>query len=251
MKESIQRSGNEVAIVMYNAPLPPKYFRLSKKFLRTLFVVTPIVLVSLLGGLFIWGLGTRFREVPSPTFPVQMSASEIKISSLETELSQLKYSNVQLVEKLAAQGAGGAAKAAGEDPYLMNIRRPYGMQNFISKNLVTADQFEFVQEPGKTALKFQIISTTLENRVTGHVLVFMVSDSGTIAYPKAANASLGEGVKYTLGEPFAVARLRPTNAVFETILNDPSAKFLIYIFSREGDLLLIKETQSFSNEAKK
>lgn len=249
MKESIQRPGGEVAIVIYDAPLPPKYFRLSKKFLRTLFVVVPVVLTLVVGGFFLWGLWSRVQDAPAPSFPT-MSEQDLKVQALETEISQLKESNVKLTEKLSGQ-ATPSATAGAEEPFLLGIKKPYGMQNFIAKNLVTADQFEFVQEPGKISLKFQIISTTPENRVTGHVLVFLISASGTMVYPAEGNAQLVEGVKYSVGEPFAVARLRPTNAVFQQQLTGDKAKFVIFIFSREGDLLLIKETQTFSAEAKK
>ncbi|HXH76290.1 MAG TPA: hypothetical protein VNJ08_15065 [Bacteriovoracaceae bacterium] len=247
MKESIQRPGSEVAIVIYDAPLPPKYFRLNKKFLRTLFFAVPIALTMVFGALFFWGLGSRLYESPRPTFSTVMTETETKIAALETELKGVKDSNERLTEKLATQSPANT----NEDPFLMAIKKPYGMQNLLNKNLVNADHFAFVQEAGRVSLKFDIISTTAENRVTGHVLVFMISAAGTMAYPAEANNSLSEGIKYTLGEPFAVARLRPTTAVFQHQLTGDSVKFVVYIFSREGDLLMIKETQRFQNGNKK
>lgn len=65
-----------------------------------------------------------------------------------------------------------------------------------------------------------------------------------MVYPKDANKALGSGLKYSMGEPFAVSRLRPTNAEFLQPVSG-NVKFIIYIFSREGDLLLIKETDNF------
>jgi hypothetical protein len=79
----------------------------------------------------------------------------------------------------------------------------------------------------------------------GHVLVFMMSESGMMAYPKEANTTFSEGIKYSAGEPFSVSRLRPTNAEFLHRLIGEQVKFVIYIFSREGDLLFVKETESF------
>lgn len=247
MKESIQRPGNEVAIVIYDAPLPPKYFRLNKKFLRTLFIAVPIILSLVFAALFLWGLGTRLEDAPVPTFPNEKTEEERKIAELEGEITVLKESNSKLTEKLSTQ----TPVAGTEDPYLMAIKRPYGMQNLASKNLVNADLFDFVQEPGKVTLKFQIVSTTPENRVTGHVLVFMISSTGIMAYPGNANAVLSEGIKYSMGEPFAVARVRPTNAIFQHQLSNENVKFVVYIFSREGDLLMIKETPTYQSGTKK
>lgn len=246
MKEFIQKNGDEVAIVIYDAPLPPKYFRLTKRFIKTLFVVVPVLFVSLLFILITWGLGTRLKETPSVALPVVMSGPDSNVSALEAEIKQLQVSNQELTEKLSQV----PAIAGTDDPYLMVIKKPYGMQNLLSQNKVTLDQFDLVQTPEKMTLKFQIISSTPEQRVTGHVLVFMVSDSGILAWPKEANAGLTEGIKYSAGEPFAVSRLRPTNADFLQRPGGQSVKFRIYIFSREGDLLLIRETESFKVGAK-
>lgn len=241
MNDSIQQSGSEVAIVIYDAPLPPRYFRFTKKFIRTFFVVVPILFGLCLAGLFLWGLSPRLSSSPRPTLPEVISPMDAKVLEMENELSALQETNKQLTDKLSAL----PTTTTGDGPYLMGILKPYGMQNFLSQNRVTIDQIELVQESETTHLKFQIISSTPETKVTGHVLVFMVAPSGLMAYPAEANAALSSGIKFSAGEPFSVSRLRPTDATFLKIASGSSAKFVIYIFSREGDLLLIKETESF------
>lgn len=246
MKEFIQKNADEVAIVIYDAPLPPKYFRLTKRFIKTLFVVVPFLLLTSFLVLFIWGLGIRLKETPAPKIPDVISEADQKILALESEVKILKESNQTLTAKIA-QGPG---ITTGEDPHLMVIKKPYGMQNLLSQNQVTLDQFELVQDQNKVTLKFQIISATPDNRVSGHVLVFMLSDAGLMAWPQEANKALSEGVKYSMGDTFAVSRLRPTNADFNVRLTGESVKFVIYIFNREGDLLLIRETETFNTGTK-
>ena len=248
MKEPIQQSGNVVSIVIYDAPLPPRYLKFSKKFIRTLFIVVPVSLGLIFLTLLLIGLGGRLKDTPAPGLPTVLTEEDSKVTELETEMKALQESNKQLQDKLSSQGTVGAATA--EEPFLMGIKKPYGMQNFLGENRVSLDQFELVQDQNKTALKFQIISTNPETRVAGHVLVYMISVSGLMAYPVEATAAIGGGVKYSMGEPFAVSRLRPTNAEFAHHLSGESVKFVIYIFSREGDLLLIKETESFKVGAK-
>lgn len=243
MKEPIEQSGQEISIVIYDAPLPPKYLKLSKKFIRTLFIVVPVLIGLVFLGLLVFGLGARLKEAPAPSIPV-ISDEEAKVSSLESEIEALKQSNVALQEKLSSQTAG-STPGTQEEPFLMSIRKPYGMQNLLSENRVSLDSFEFVPSKDKTNFKFQIISPNPDTKVTGHVLVFMTSAGGMVAYPAAANSSISTGVKYSLGEPFAVSRLRPTNAEFSAVPQGDSVKFSIYIFTREGDLLLIKETESY------
>lgn len=246
MKDFIQKSGDEVAIVIYDAPLPPKYFRLTKRFIRTLFIVVPLFITTLILGFFLWGLGNRLKDSPALSLPAVMTESDSKLYTLESEIKTLQETNKALSDKLSA----APAVTTSEDPFLSVIKKPYGMQNFLGGNKVTLDQFELVQDSNKVNLKFQIISSSPETKVTGHVLVFMVSEAGILAYPAEANSQLTQGVKYSSGEPFSVSRLRPTDAVFLHRLTGESVKFLIYIFSREGDLLLIRETESFKVGAK-
>lgn len=242
MKDSIQQNSGEVSIVVFDAPLPPRYFRITKKFIRTLFVVVPVFLVLVVAALFVWGLGSRVHQAPIPKLPDVMVESDSRVSELEAEVQSLTASNAELTTKLSALPA---TTGAAEDPYLMNIKKPYGMQNFLSENRVSLDQFQATLEDKKITLKFQIISSRPETKVTGHVLVYMLSDAGLMVYPKEANATLTSGIKYSSGEPFSVSRLRPTNADFITRSGAETAKFMVYIFSREGDLLLIRETESF------
>lgn len=249
MKEPIQQSGHEVSIVIYDAPLPPRYLKFSKKFIRTLFVVVPLALGLLFFGLLLFGLGSRIKDAPAPSLPVIVSDEESKLLALENEISGLKESNKQLQDKLSGQGTL-VSEGTTEEPFLMGIKKPYGMQNLMSQNKVSLDQFELNQDSSKTALKFQIISKNPETKVTGHILVFMISESGLMIYPSNANTSLDGGVKFSMGEPFSVSRLRPTNAEYPIRLNSGTVKFVVYIFSREGDLLLIKETETYKVGAK-
>lgn len=245
MNDSIQNSGEELSIVIYDAPLPPKYFRITKRLVKTLFVVVPILFGLLIAIFFFWGLGIRIKETPTPNMPSVMS-DDSKIEALQGEIKSLEQSNQELATKLSAIPTTTTA----EDPFLLVIKKPYGMQNFLSQNRVNLDQFEMITSSDRMNLKFQIISSTPEQKVTGHVLVFMISDSGVIAYPKDANLYLTQGVKYSLGEPFSVSRLRPTNAEFFIRPIGENVKFAIYIFNREGDLLHIKETETFKVGAK-
>lgn len=242
MKDSIQQPGNEVSIVIYDAPLPPRYFRFSKKFIRTFFVVIPVLLGLALITLFIWGLGPRIISSPRPKLPEVISPMDNKLLELENELKSLEETNKQLTDRLSAVPTA----PTGEDPFLMGILKPYGMQNLLSQNRVSIDQIELEQGSEKTHLKFQIISSTPESKVMGHVLVFLVSPTGLMVYPSEANSVLTQGIKFSLGEPFSVSRLRPTDATFSKNVTGPTVKFVIYIFSREGDLLLIKETEAFT-----
>lgn len=246
MKESIQNTGSELAIVIYDAPLPPKYFRIKKSFIKTILVTTPLLTIFLVGGFFFWGLGERLKSTPAPKLPVVVSESDKKIAALQNELDEVQKTNEELLLKLSSTPATGTS----EDPYLMMIKKPYGMQNLMDKGRISLDQIK-VNQTNKIELDFQLVSRFPETRVSGHILVFLVTDSGIMAYPAEANKQLTQGLKYSVGENFSFSRLRPTKAEFNRVVTNESVKFVIYVFSREGDLLLIKETESFQLGEKK
>lgn len=246
MKDSIQNTGNEVAIVVYDAPLPPKYFRIKKSFIKTILITAPLLTILLVTTLFIWGLGERLQTTPVPHLPVVISESDKKITTLEKELKELHQTNEELLVKLAST----PTPLSSEDPYLMMIKKPYGMQNLIEKKRIGLDHIKFSQT-NKLELSFQLVSRAPESKVSGHILVFMVSDSGVMAYPAEANKQLAQGLKYSIGESFSVSRIRPTKAEFNRLASNEPVKFVIYIFTREGDLLLIQETESFQLGAQK
>jgi hypothetical protein len=245
MKEFIQKHGDEVAIVIYDAPLPPKYFRLTKRLIRTLFVVVPFLLVTLLFTVLLWGLGSRIKEVPKPNLSNVMSTADSKIFALESEIKSLQESNQKFQTRLSQI----PPTTGTEDPYLILVKKPYGMQNLLTEKRVTLGQLEFVPEKDKISLSFQIIRSVPETKVTGHVLVLMVSDAGAMVWPRDTRTPLTQGIKYSSGEPFSVSRLRPTNADFLQRPSTESVKFVIYIFTREGDLLLIHETEAYKLKA--
>lgn len=246
MQESIQTSGNEVSIVIYDAPLPPRYLRFSKRFLRFILVFIPLCLGILALSLFLWGLGHRLSVTPKPKLPEVLSEKDTKLMALETELVSLKESNSLLMEKLSTTGAQGSA----EDPYLLTIRKPYGMQDLTKQKLVSIDQFSVEQEANKVSFKFQIINANAESRVVGYVIAFLLSENALVAYPGEANSQMASGIKYSTGETFAVSRLRPTNAEFFIRASGKEMNFMVYIFSREGDLLLHQKLGPYTVEPK-
>ncbi len=246
MQESIQTSGSEVSIVIYDAPLPPRYLRFSKRFLRFIFVFIPLCLGILALALFFWGLGHRLSVAPKPQIPEVLSEQDAKLLALESELSSLKESNSLLMEKLSTTGA----QENTEDPYLLTIRKPYGMQNLTSQKLVSIDQFSVEQDSNRVSFKFQIINANAESRVVGYVIAYLLSENALVAYPREANAQMATGIKYSAGETFAVSRLRPTNAEFFVSPAGKEMNFMVYIFSREGDLLLHQKLGPYKVEPK-
>src|SRR5690606_1131175 len=152
-KEPLQRSRSEVSIVIYDAPLPPRYLKFSKKFIKTLFVIAPVLLgLIILGGILVT-LNSKIKNTTVPTLPSIITSEESKVLVLESEIKSLKDSNLLMQDKLSDQSAGGVSPA---DAFLMGINKPYRMQNLLSHNKVSLDQFDLIQDPAKANLRVQI-----------------------------------------------------------------------------------------------
>lgn len=246
MKDAIQSSGEEVSIVIYDSPLPPKYFTVKKSFLKSFLFTAPIILLTIFLSLLFMAFGSQFKYATKPKLPELINKDQAKILELEGTVKELMASNKALTLKLSSTPE---TQAPSESINLVGVRKPYGMQNLISKNLVSVDHLNFKVLNNQVQFDFQIISSVQETRISGHVLVFLISKNQFMTYPEVPSSSLIEGLKYTQGEAFSVSRLRPTRATF-SIPQADSLKFVIYIFSREGDLIYVKETQDFKVERK-
>lgn len=243
MKDPIQNPDSEVAIVIYDSPRPPRYFRFSKRFIKTFFMSVPFTIGLLIIAFFAWGLGSRLQSTPAPKMdiPEVLTSEDSQLQNLESEVESLKKSNEELQLRLSTQPP---TPSGAEEVFLSAIKKPYGMQNLTAQKRISLDQFEFNNDSQKATFKFQIISSSPETKVTGHILVLLVAPNGLEAYPSAANNELSQGIKFSTGEPFSVSRLRPTVATFSSH-NQIPVKFAIYIFNREGDLLLFQETETY------
>jgi hypothetical protein len=196
----------------------------------------------------VWGLGNRFKVTPSVKLLTAKSESKTesrgKIKALENEIQSLQKNINELTQRLSR--ASTEQPSQGQtSPLLMVVKRPVGMQDLVAQNRVRLEQINLEQATNKLSLKFQLISNSPDTKVTGHILVFMLSKAGLAVYPTGANEQLTTGVEFSSGEPFSVSRLRPTSADFLFRPGTESVRFMIYIFSKQGDLLLGKETDNY------
>lgn len=241
MQDKIETISNEISIVIYDNPLPPKYIKLKKKFIKQTLVYIPLFLIFSFTSLFFWGFYRKNQELKHQSIPVENNLDEsLSVKNFKIEIEEIKKINQELTEKISKQSI-----SSPDEPFLLGIKRPFGMQNLIASNSVSVDQFNFEIISNQINLKFQILSTIPETKIMGHVHVVLVSEHGTQYYPFQPSSILNEGIKFSAGEPFSVSRLRPTNAVFNLKQIPQEMYFIIYIFNRVGDLLLVNKTESF------
>jgi hypothetical protein len=244
MNSSLEEKSNEVSIVIYDAPRPPRYLKFNKSFISWMLYGVPLLIGVLIVGTIIFGLSPRTGinfKTPSIELPTSIGNREnsTQMKEAQERVKELEAENQNLQNKLSS------APGEGIDIYFGQINRPYGSQNLIEKGILQLDQIEFIQDGRKTGIKFQLINPRPEHRVSGHIIVFQYSGTETKVYPGVLQNNAIDGIKFSQGESFAVSRLRPTIAEFSGLSASHKMKFVIYIFNREGDLLLKHVTTDF------
>lgn len=229
-------SFKKLALVVYNGNHAPKYFEVSRNFLKFLLVSLPFITLASLAGLLT--LAFYFQEmnqILKSQEPVIISKLEEKISSLEAQSSQLQLENQDLLERLAS----GDDINLDEYDSLRFFRPTPGMENLISEALLTIDDIETNKSNENLELSFNITNQTAGNeRLSGYLFVMLKRPDGILVYPSTRERAASFQLNFNQGESFLTQRFRPVeNIVFPLGPNQTEALVQIIVFSRTGDLL--------------
>jgi hypothetical protein len=230
----IQNRSSHIDIILHDHPEPIRLISVSKRRLKLFFILTPLFILTLIVSLvgFMWWKG--FTIPIGLNLPQLPSVEEIKIKELESQIIALEASNIQIQQKLTE------ASSPESELWLGPIKKPYALQDFTSKKALKIENISLEDKGGRRVLRFQLINSAPdEARITGHIFVFQIDSRGQSSYPAMTKNEWMEGIRFNKGETFAVSRLRPVEANFPPADND--ARFLVIIFSREGDLLIKQE----------
>lgn len=240
---TLEGKASEVSVVIYDAPKPPRYIKFNKSFLNWMLYGVPLAIGLLICAaiiVLIMPSGKTTFTTPRLDIPSPMSSGDSELTEAQNRVKELEKENQAIQAKLALMPSDTSS-----DMYFGQILRPYGTQNLIDKGMLQLEQIDFSYDSQKSVLKFQLINPHPETKISGHIIVFQYSATETKIYPGVLQNSAMNGVKFSQGESFAVSRLRPTVAEFTGLAISNKVKFVIYIFNREGDLLIKHVTNDF------
>jgi hypothetical protein len=227
----LEKEQSDLQFIVNDSPDPPRLVVMPKAQLRQLTTYAPLALVAttLLLLAIGWWWGPRSRTA----LPQALDGSAERIRALEQEASALKASLQQMQTKIASAGR------AGTESWLGPIRRPFASQDLTAKKLLRLEDLRVVAQGDNTAIRFNLVSNQGESeKVSGHLFIVQYRAGGMGLYPVAPAEAFAQGVRFDIGETFAVSRLRPVEATFPTY---PGARHVFLAFSREGDLLVNQE----------
>ena len=236
----IEKPSADIQFILHDHPHPPRMLVVSKRGLRRFLVFVPLsvcTLLLLLVGYLLWRpLAEAPITVKLPPVTELTRPSE-STSELEAEIRSLKLAQENMQLKLSQTSVNES------ELWLGPVKKPYALQDLTSKNILKLETVTLDDGAGKRVLRFHLINTGAPTeRVSGHIFVFQLDSRGLAPYPAMTQKEWSEGIRYNKGESFSVSRLRPVEAPFPP--GDADATFLVFVFNREGDLLLRQELKS-------
>ena len=233
----IQNPSKELTLIVYNTPKPPRYYKLNKALLKSLFTIIPILVITSISFSFLYSMFLKNKIVTlRSSEPIRIQALKTKTKELNTQLLSLKKTNSILTKKLSR---GSAVETSISSLGLFTI--PTGINDLRNKELIRIEDVKIKVDNKKIRLHFNLANNSPEHqKLSGYISVIQIQGSIMQFYPTHELAAKTLRLEYTEGESFGFSRFRPTIASFQKLSNT-SAKYKVFIFSKTGDLLAYKQ----------
>lgn len=241
----ISRASRFITLVVYDRERNTKCFSLDKQALKLMGVAVPLVFFITLG--FFLFMSVRFKTIMGEIrgqAPEELVRLREENQSLSTQIKEIQTTNQEFENKLTSMANTSAIPVDGH-PYSQvgSLLAPIqGAQDLRSQKIIDIEGTQTVIDSSKVVLKFNILNQETQEKVQGHVLVFMRDNQGIQIYPEANAINSSNLTQFNRGEKFTVARFRPVEATFSRPpLKSKSLFFKIALLNRTGDILVFKD----------
>lgn len=237
----IQEPSKDLTLVIYNTPKPPKYIKINKGLMRSLTFIIPFVLFfSIAFSVFTSVYSKKKLEEVKNKEPETILKLEDEKVKLKDQIFALEQTNEDLTQKVAKG-------ATTSDSSLALFSQPLGYENLLSKDLAKIENMTFQESGQKIIFKFDLLNNTPESdRLAGYIAIIEYTESGMAFYPAMNFLDDALVLDYSSGESFVISKFRPVIAEFDKKVNQQSARFKIFIFSRTGNLLSFATTEKYN-----
>jgi hypothetical protein len=232
----IEKSQDHYQVIKYDGDVAPELLNVPKSYIRNLLFLFFISVTLFLTLSFIYGIKifvSDFKKIDFTQLKTTVSPQE----QLENEIKTVTNENKILIQKLNSKPST-AVNDTIKDVQWGLLEIPYAMKDLRTQKKIKLESFELTQNSTEIAFQFNIVNNGAETeKVQGYFWVAMVHGTQLFYYPFANEWAGDIGLKFTQGETFGVSRLRPVKTPFSKKLEMKQVRFIIYIFTREGDLL--------------
>lgn len=232
---------NHFGVLLYDQKYLPRYYELSKRLVKSLFVIPSFV--SLLCLIALLMVGIHFKNIRTLIIkkePVIIQKLKDENSKLLKTQHELQTYTKELQNKLVSKAVSPLDT--------LSLFRPIPGQNDSTLSPGFSIQNEKVERNGdKIKYRFEIHNEMKEGKkLTGYLFVLFQQYGGIQIYPQDAVDSNMQLV-YNRGESFTTYRFRPTETSFNYSLSSDVSYLKILVFSRTGDLLF-KQIKPFHDQ---
>lgn len=234
--DKIKPAHNKLAFILYEAKSSPKYFELSKSWVKFLFYGLPLLTSLSLGAVFVGAIYFKdIRLMAEKKEPRMIKDLREKNKNLFDDQASLKTENTDLRERLAS----GVTQKVTAGFNSLNLFKPVpGQKDATVKPVLSLDEVDVLPLNDALYLRFNLVNTTkLKEKISGFLFVMLKFGNQIMIWPENAYEEDEMQIKFNDGEIFAFSNLRPVEAKFPTAVKQGKALLKILIFSRTGDLL--------------
>lgn len=231
----IGKSSNEVTLIIYDTPSPPKCIKVKKSVVRLFIIIIPLIVLASTGfTLYITSNLKRLELETKRKQPKLINKLKTEIATINQQLEQTQTLNKELEFKVS-QGT----PTIGVGASLFKI--PLGFTDKSEQVLAKTSNTNFEVNGDTAELKYDLINNGEPGtKLSGYIFVVQINGSNVQFYPENVLSTKDYLVKFNSGESFVASRFRPVIAKFKIRDKDEDLHYKTYIFSRTGDLILQK-----------
>lgn len=235
----IFRPSSKITFVLYEDQKVSKCFQFSKKTLRFLFILLPLLVISIgIVCLFLLAYVQDLNLQTKTLAPKIMAAYQEEKSEMLQTIEQLQKQYQESLDKISTTQV-----AVNKDNTILPLFRPtLGHKDLSVTNILNVENIEVEFQDKEVFLKFNLLNNnTNGEKISGHIIAIMKNGPNLTFYP-SEDLNFDDAITtFNMGEKFTISRFRPVVANFpKESISDSKAFFKVYIFSRLGDLLYQK-----------
>ncbi len=232
----IQNPSKEVTLIVYDTPKPPKYYKLNKGFVKILFIVIPLMIISTISFSLIYSIFLKNKvNALLSSEPQRIVQLKEVIKTQKVEIEDLGKTNSSMTAKLSKAGDGQTSVSALG---LFNV--PVGIEDMRPQELIKIEDIKVSSEKEIT-LSFNLSNNSPDGKkLSGYLSLVQYQGNQIQFYPDVELSQKTLRLDFSGGESFGFTRFRTTKANFKKT-SSKSATYKLYIFSKTGDLLTYKQ----------
>ena len=224
---------SKFSVLFYEDKNLPRYLQIGPRPLRFLIFGLPLITMFALAIAVV--MGHQLYQSKHAT----QGTENRTILQLRQEVEQAQKAQAQALGEVQALQERLNQEGTGDELTSSALIHPVkGQQDLTKQKLITLENIKVTAEERGVKIDFVMAKTDQgEKTLAGHIIIVLQQGNQLHFYP-ANILNKQMQINYNSGETFSFGRLRPVNAVFAPAPDVRNSRFKIFIFSRNGDLIL-------------